>query len=235
VMFANITEWSPQAQRYFLSEDGLAADGTFCCLGLAEHHAPKHKTGKLRAALGFAGFRMCIVPASGTGRPNTGTRGGVAAGVLKRHSATMRDPSSPTDDGEMALHGDGWAVVIIHRRGLDIAYVTCYFECGGMGVSNRRRAIEIRTCLSTLGIPWVIAADFNMTPQEITENGLQRILGGRIRTPAGAVYTCTAGQKRLLDFWLVSDKAELFTDNYRIVPGTPWKPRSTIAFDLPDW
>jgi len=71
-----------------------------------------------------------------------------------------------------------------------------------------------------------------MTPQEITENGLQRILGGRIRTPAGAVYTCTAGQKRLLDFWLVSDKAELFTDNYRIVPGTPWKPHSTIAFDL---
>ena len=49
-------------------------------------------------------------------------------------------------------------------------------------------------------------------------------------TPAGASYTCSAGQKRMLDYWVCSDSARPYFVNERAVV-VPWKPHFGIAFD----
>ena len=92
--------------------------------------------------------------------------------------------------------------------------------------------MEIGAALRFLGLPFAVAADFNATPQEVTESGLASLLGGTTWQVPGADHTCTAGQGRVLDFWVVNDLARWVTENPRLVLGTPWKPHYAIAFDL---
>ena len=94
--------------------------------------------------------------------------------------------------------------------------VTCaYFDCGNgkLSEANAKRAREIRACHRTLGIPWILAADFNATPEQTAASGLQAIIGGKVMTPHGVSYTCSAGQKRMLDYWMVSDDARPYITN----------------------
>ena len=93
-LYANITEWGPQARRYITSEEvGLEAAGKWSVVGIAEHHLGKDDTHKMRAAFGVSGYRGVIAPAPLTGRSDKGTHGGVGAFVPKRHAATVADPT----------------------------------------------------------------------------------------------------------------------------------------------
>ena len=53
--------------------------------------------------------------------------------------------------------------------------------------------------LKTLNGPWILAADFNATPEQLTETGWLRTVGGVIIAPEGT--TC---KKRTIDFFVVS-------------------------------
>ena len=76
-LFANITEWGPQARRFVMEEEvGLEAAGRWSVIGIAEHHLGKKDTHKMRAALGIRGYRGVITPAQKTGRTEKGTHGG---------------------------------------------------------------------------------------------------------------------------------------------------------------
>ena len=232
VLFGNITEWGPQARR-FVAEDevGLEAAGRWSAVGMVEHHLARKDTHKLRSAFGTRGYRGIVSPASRTGRSDSGTHGGACIFAPKRHATTIIDPEDKNRGTDApAMCGDGWAVLILHRQGLDVAYVVAYFDCGGFGAANQARAKAIRACCLALGIPWVLAADFNATPEQITASGMLAILGGRIVTPADTDHTCTAGEKRMLDYWVASDTAWHFMVNPRTVV-SPWKPHFSIAFD----
>ena len=50
--------------------------------------------------------------------------------------------------------------------------------------------------------------------------------------PDNATMTCTAGAGRMIDYWIVSDRARLLLLRPRLVRGTPWKTHSGIAVDL---
>ena len=54
--------------------------------------------------------------------------------------------------------------------------------------------------LSTLKGPWVLAADFNCTSQQLEETGWLRLVNGRIIAPHHP--TC---KKRVIDFFVVSN------------------------------
>ena len=200
VLFGNMTEWGPQAKRYILSEHGLGAEGQWNAVGFAEHHLASQDLHKLRAAMGIAGFRTCALAAERSGRSASGTHGGVCVSVGKRFAATVVGPDAKHQDGSK-LWGDGWATVVLHRAGLDVAYTCAYFECAGgkLTPTITRKAKEIRTCHGELGIPWILAADFNATPEEIKKSGLLAILGGQVMVPEGVEFTCTAGHKQMLD------------------------------------
>ena len=144
----------------------------------------------------------------------------------------MRDLSSKVQDAGPVLHGDDWLITILHRRGVDFAYAVAYFESGGLTEGNKRRAMELGAALRALNMPYAVAADYNMTPEEATECGLASLLGGTTWQVPNVTYTCTSGQGRVLDFWIISETARWYMENPRIVIGTPWKPHNGIAFDL---
>ena len=80
----------------------------------------------------------------------------------------MRDLSSKVQDAGPILHGDDWIITILHRRGADFAYAVAYFESGGLTESNKRRAMEMGAALRALNMPYAVAADYSMTPEEAT-------------------------------------------------------------------
>ena len=53
--------------------------------------------------------------------------------------------------------------------------------------------------LKTLNGPWILAADFNATPEQLTETGWLKLVGGVIIAPERT--TC---KKRTIDFFVVS-------------------------------
>ena len=77
-----------------------------------------------------------------------------------------------------------------------------------------------------------MAADFNMTPEEGEECGLVDIMGGLVVVPKGAEFTCSSGQGRMIDFWMMSEDARRYFINERILYGTPWKPHFAIGIDV---
>ena len=54
--------------------------------------------------------------------------------------------------------------------------------------------------LGTLKGPWVLAADFNCTPQQLEETGFLKLVNGRIVAPSWP--TC---KNRTIDFFVVSN------------------------------
>lgn len=51
-----------------------------------------------------------------------------------------------------------------------------------------------------LGMAYVIFGDFNVTPQELADNGYVTRLQGTIVTTTGVTSTCTSGSERMLDY-----------------------------------
>ena len=231
VLFANITTWGPQAQRWFIKELANSTEPPWEAIGLAEHHLNLQGRSKLTKTFSKLLYKTIMTHAIPTGDSMKGTSGGVSISIPLNRAATMRDSTSNIQDSGPALHGRDWAIVILHRRGIDLAYCTAYFECGGPTATNRAIATEIGCTLRSLGLPYIIAADFNATPKEATESGIIGLLGGSIRTVPGTEFTCTSGQGRMLDYWVLSDDAKWVAHNFRLVYGS-WKPHYGIAFDV---
>ena len=178
------------------------------------------------------GYTFGATSARDSAKAEKGTSGGVGIATPLCHNATVRDATSRMQDGLPRMWGDDWQIVILHRRGVDFAYATIYMECGGATARNKRRALELGAALRALGLPFAVAGDWNGTPADVDAWGYSDLIGGTTMVPEGATMTCTAGSGRLIDFWIVSDRARLLLQRPRLVPGTPWKTHSGIAVDL---
>ena len=76
--------------------------------------------------------------------------------------------------------------------------VMLYLDCG-LGVEGGKNAStleHLRQVLVTLGLPFLVMADFNATPAERDEAGWFELFGAVPVTPGNAKYTCDVGSKR---------------------------------------
>ena len=231
LFFGSITAWGPQAKKYFQSEITGSTECPWDAIGIAEHHAKGGKLDGLRRAFGHLGYVAGATEGQASSKSARGVTGGVAIAVPASRLATVRDAKAEINDG-IRLYGDNWIITVLHRRGISIAYATLYLECGGYGDTNRRRTHALKGALKELGLPYVIAGDFNMTPEEAIDSGALHDLGAKIVTPDGVNETCTAGQGRMLDYWIISASAIQLILNPRTVAGCPWRPHVGIALDL---
>ena len=233
VFFGNCTQWGPNAKRYVESELASEVETPWDVFSMAEHHLDANNRGKLIKTFGKLGYKTGMTNATATGRSVHGTSGGVCISIPTNRAATLRDSTCTIKDTGVPMHGRDWIVTILHRRGVDIAYGAAYFECGGFTVTNRTRAMEIGTTFRCLGLPFILAADYNMPPEEAVASGLAGLIGGTVRTVNNAPFTCTAGESgRVLDYWIVSDDAQWLMTNLRLITRVTWKPHYGIAFDI---
>ena len=62
--------------------------------------------------------------------------------------------------------------------------VSTYLLTGhGAQGPNAKRLAALQTLLSMIRIPWVVVADWNMTPQELRASGFVEATGGEVLVP----------------------------------------------------
>ena len=74
----------------------------------------------------------------------------------------------------------------------------------GMQGSNFEKIKAISTVISSITDPWIIMADWNLTPAAVEKSGLPRRLGGKVIRPNVEV-TCDKGKGSLIDFALARE------------------------------
>ncbi len=130
------------------------------------------------------------------------------------------------------LHQVGldFAMAQLRLRGLDISYVQAYFETGvGPKGSNIQRLAALSQKIKVAGFPFLLVADFNMTPEELQTTGFLAWTNSSIVVAAGGVPTCRSG--RLLDFIVATNSLIPAISQVTLVPA-PWKTHDFISFRI---
>jgi hypothetical protein len=86
--------------------------------------------------------------------------------------------------------------------------------------------------LGQLADPYIVAADFNMTPQQLEQTGFISKLSGTVIIAPEVLFTCTSGKGRLIDYFLVSQVLVPCIKWVRAVVDTPWRPHFGIELGI---
>jgi len=160
-----------------------------------EHRLAGKKLSLQRKRFKKLGLRSFVCPAEET------EAGGTSGGVWQlAHSSLQVSPAAPPR-GEDESHGHQWVATAVRCSGFDLVVVVAYLEAGvGFAGSNPERLKEIEEEVKLFKTPWLIIADWNMTPEELSETGFLAAVGGLVFLPADVSFTCGNGPGRMLDY-----------------------------------
>ena len=146
----------------------------------------------MKSGLAAGSMEAWTLPAESTAGGNTGGLVTTARSHLQtRHLITHGD------------QGKGFAFIGIRFHGWELAVGNVYLESGkgpGGGV-NPQLLAELAVFVQELRIPWIIAGDWNCTPEELASAGFLMLVKGRLLAPAQE--TTTQGSE--IDFGVVCE------------------------------
>ena len=130
----------------------------------------------------------------------------------------------------MSMIGDDWVAVLGRVQGLTIVFVFAYFLSGSeFDSENLIRFKQILKLKRVLNLPMILTADFNKTPQEISDCQWPQLFQGFVLVPQTKL-TCTIGTGRIIDFCLVSSELRGLV-KVSVFRG-PWKPHLGLVLEV---
>ncbi len=227
LFFANVSVWNEAVEEHVF---GLDAD----VILLAECHLKRGQAERALAPAGRHGWNATIGPAQQSAKSESGSNGGVLAMSHCRWGSTCW-PDATDDRGRVGPFHDlvGRSVNI---DGISTEVMAAYFECGE-GVTGRNGAILSRVEYRT-GVgrdPFVLAADFNMSPTEFEEQAGSWLARNEavVLRPANLAVTCRASMTgSLIDFYVVSQRLAGLVVDVWVDAETPWWPHYGVWLRL---
>ena len=192
--FANVTSLG-RAPFDFLSG---GPSSQFDAVGLAEtHHVAAERTTKDLRLARFTGHVAPATPGSGAG-----SHGGAFLG------ARLWLRTEPLPDLMLKHYGlEDLAPLRAHLGGITVVLVAAYLLSDPNWVgANRVRLSRMGAFLRLLAEPWMVLADWNATPEELSATGWLAEVGGIITTPSNVVATCIAPPARMIDYAVLSSE-----------------------------
>lgn len=189
--FGNINQWSKKSEEYLRNT-------THHVVLFAEMHLTASEIDTVTATASAMGWLAVISPASATGRG--GNHGGVGIFVRKHLDVHTFDP-------ELAFSTD-FACIGLRLKGMNIVIACMYLDnespAGGLTYESLEKLRLAAICLKSIGLPFVVAADWNITPTQIIacSSWLDDVGADLVRS--GLAITCTAGHGREIDYFAVS-------------------------------
>ena len=219
-MFGNITEWGPQAKEH-LQKCGVDI------LLLAEHRRRGDSYREMQKDLGKASYATIGVEAEATDAGDTA--GGVTIG-FKSHLCISRYSDHGT---EQQFSGKRWCVCHLRLQGAAVAVGVAYLHMGVEdGPENMKVLGQLGQSLSATGLPFIVAADWDMEASTLRSTGWLDRLGGEVVAIPGVESTCTAGSGRLIDFFVVSKRFAAAVQAKGQDMAAPWKPHAALILRL---
>ena len=173
---------------------------------IQEHRLEDHKQDRAKKKADYLGWRLDLSPCEQGARG--GTSGGVGALVRKKFGlrrVTLPDVSVPIS-GRMGF----WITSGGGPGGSVLASLYLHTGCED-NAENMRELFVVGSVLRALSLPFVVGADWQMTPETLHESGWPATVGGHIARAFRP--TCiSVGSSREIDFFLTSsrfDQAEV--------------------------
>ena len=152
--FANVTSWNESVQQFFL-------DSGMRCFLIQEHRLLRPAFQRLSVFFRSKGFHLTSVPARAT------EQGGASGGVfIATHHSIQSRP------GPQVGSGPSWTAAWVRLARVQLAVVSIYLKDGEgvYGDVNARLLAELAAFLRTQAGPWVVAGDWNCSPQELASS-----------------------------------------------------------------
>lgn len=131
--------------------------------------------------------------------------------VRKHLNSRCPIPGARSNPNSHLLKGANWVGVPLRTKGAGLLTIGAYFEHSiGMTDGNVSMTEEISHTLRECALPFLIAADWNMTPEELEASPWLERIGGVVVRPENVSFTCSAGVGRVIDFVVVSKELEQF-------------------------
>ena len=112
-----------------------------------------------------------------------------------------------------------------HVRGMPFVLLVAYMDPSvGSHGSNTGKYEYLLSIVRALGVPWMIYADWNLTPEQMVDSGWLQWFKGKLRVPEDMSFTCTIRPRRMIDYLMVSEEMDPFVKVLRQEHSTPWKP-----------
>ena len=221
LLYGNIDKYGPMAVNFCRSPCARS----YQAIGLVEHHVATKGLRAVTDNFTKVGRRMFASPAIPTLRSDEGTHGGA---LIAPSNHLCLAPMPVNKKNEVTSQGHDWICIPIRTKGVTFLYVVAYLtpSIGATGV-NVVKLQELLNFLLKDGRPFVIAADWNMTPAELNgaKDWLTKLNAG-ILIPKDVVSTCNSG--RLIDYVVVRND---FRDAVlRLEPedNVPWRTHMSL-------
>ena len=183
---------------------------------IAEHHMNGDRMKRARRRLQRR-WKVAITPALSTSK--MGTSGGT---LVLASSALVAHSSFFGLDGQR-LQCDNWTATVVRMKGYDVLFISVYMQTGvGPQGTNLHRMAQIAALVNTMAIEFVIAGDWNMTPDELRTSDFDQCISGTIVEPGDAEFTCAQGG-RTIDYCIVS-RSLVGSFQLKVDKGAPWSP-----------
>ena len=222
VCSGNITSWASGGKALFEGfGNGLAPDLPDI-LALQEHRL--NLPDKRKEAEDWSrnwGLHLSVAPAQRTGPRPLETSGGVAAGARSHIGSAQQEIDSFRE-----FPGRLQAILLNAILPGGVVLLNCYCRDGFDAKMLEVMGAYIATCAQ----PWLIAADWNHTPEVLARS--QWLLQVRGRVVAPQTPTCTAGQGNVIDFFVVSERLAPYVQAIEVAVGAPTTPHHPVTLIL---
>jgi len=208
----NSTGWLPLLERLKQTDAHI--------LFAHEHRVPAELIAEKSKMLLKLGWKSAWSAATSTAADGDvdlrSTSGGTAIFVRKFIGLGPVDENHPD---QFSIHPGRAASALLHIPGLgQVVCYSVYFVCGiGWKAPNQALAHDIVQHKEAHGLPWIIGADWNMSPDEVMATGLIKILNGKIYAPVNAETCVSPNCARTLDFFAVDERLEEGVDSVETV------------------
>ena len=170
--------------------------------------------------------------------PNGGTSGGAMI-MTKPHLdiappvVIERDDKNTRNKYEL-IPGHLTAVVLNGWFGTRLLILNVYMDQkDGTGLKNRAIMMMIGITIETMGMPYIIAGDINLTPSELVDTGWVESIRGKI--VASDEVTCRPTPEhagKVLDYFIVSDWMAPLVYSIQVVQGDTYQPHCAVELTL---
>ena len=173
------------------------------------------------------GRRLVVANPTQPKTSESGSYGGVCAGVKKHLATSPVMGDSEKDDHELSSHR-GLAARTLHITKTDVIAIGAYCRHGEFARTLKQVAEITRNGAQHFSL----LADFNVAPKDIIESDLLETLDAVVVTPSGGSITCHQGRGSLIDFMIISRKLEPYIKAFEIVTDVPWSPHDGLLLRL---
>jgi hypothetical protein len=223
-IFANTTHLGPTVLEYF-------AKTPHHIWGIAETHLREKDLDDAIKLMERNKWVTSASPARLSNKSEKGTQGGTMMG----HKPWLQSaiPVEAIGQGGKIMPAEDMVFKYFRLRGCNVCFVFAYFENGiGLTGENLHKCDRINAIRDNGRVHVIVAADFNVHPDEWEKSDILQKLDVQIRVPENATATCriAGGGGSLIDYLLVSTAISPIVTSVSTVTNVPWKPHSAIEF-----